>query len=124
MRLLLDTHVVLWWCEDSPFLGDESRAAIATAAVVLVSAASAWEAAIKRALGKLRLTEAFGESVERSGFSALPITFQHADVVADLPEYHRDPFDRMLIAQARVEDLTIVTHDRRFGEYGVATLWA
>jgi PIN domain nuclease of toxin-antitoxin system len=90
---------------------------------VFVSAASAWEIAIKAALGKLRIPGTVEAGVEGSGFSRLPIDFRHAAAVADLPLHHADPFDRMLIAQARTEGLVIVTQDRQFEPYGVPVLW-
>lgn len=124
MRLLLDTHVVLWWRSDSLRLGRAARAAIASADVVWVSAASGWEAAIKQALGKLRLAAPFSSLVAGGDLSPLAITLPHADGVASLPPHHADPFDRMLIAQARAERLTIVTHDRQFEPYDVPILWA
>ncbi|HWO90141.1 MAG TPA: type II toxin-antitoxin system VapC family toxin [Gemmatimonadales bacterium] len=124
MSLLLDTHVVLWWRENSPRLGQEARNAIARADLVYVSAASAWEVAIKIRLGKLRIPGSFAEAVDDSGFSRLPIDFSHAELVATLPNHHSDPFDRMLVAQARAAGLTLVTHDRRFEPYRVPVLWA
>jgi PIN domain nuclease of toxin-antitoxin system len=123
MRLLLDTHVLLWWREASPRIGDEARREIATADDVFVSAASAWEVAIKVALGKLRIPGPLEAAVSDSGFGALPIAFSHAAAVTGLAAHHADPFDRMLIAQAVVEGLTIVTHDRRFAPYGVPIVW-
>jgi PIN domain nuclease of toxin-antitoxin system len=123
VRLLLDTHVFLWWRERSPRLEEEALRAIAGADVVLVSAASAWEIAIKSALGKLRLPGPLEPAVEESGFSRLPIEFRHAAAVEALPPHHGDPFDRMLIAQALVEGLTLVTHDRHFDPYRVPVLW-
>ncbi len=123
-RLLLDTHVFLWWKVDDPRLGSQAREAIAQADLVLVSAASAWEAAIKAQLGKLELSASFAEGVVASGFEKLPINFEHAEENAKLPSHHRDPFDRMLIAQARVEGLTLVTHDRGLAAYDVPILWA
>lgn len=122
MKLLLDTHVFLWWREASERIGSEVGHAISTADVVFVSAATAWEVAIKVALGKLRLPGPLEPAVEESRFDKLPITFAHAAAVAALSPHHRDPFDRMLIAQALVEQLTIVTHDRRFATYGIPTL--
>ncbi len=122
MRLLLDTHVVLWWRQDSRRLRRELRTAIAAASAVYVSAASAWEAAIKAAIGRLRLDEPFAAHVAAAGFEPLPITFEHAAAVGGLPRHHADPFDRMLVAQARVERLTIVTQDDVFGAYDVETL--
>lgn len=121
-RLLLDTHVFLWWQAGDPRLGDGPRETIAKAPVVFVSAASAWEAAIKAGLGRLRLPTNIEEGVESAGFSKLPITFAHAERVSALPRHHSDPFDRLLIAQAQLEGLTLVTHDGAFPEYDVALL--
>ena len=123
MPLLLDTHVFLWWREANDRLGPAIIDAVAGADYVLVSAASAWEVAIKVALEKLRIPEPFDRGVVDSGFEQLPITFAHASAVTALAPHHRDPFDRMLIAQSMVERLTIVTHDRRFEPYGVPILW-
>ncbi len=123
-RLLLDTHVFIWWRENNPKLGLRARAAIASADLVFVSVASAWEAAIKIALGKLRLLESFEAGVVASGFDKLPISFGHAEAVARLPPHHSDPFDRMLAVQALSERLTLVSHDRRFAPYGLSILWA
>lgn len=122
MKLLLDTHVFLWWQEDSKKLRADARRAIAGADRVWVSAASAWEVAIKVALGKLKIPGPFTEAVEQSQFSALPIEFEHAALVGRLPHHHADPFDRMLIAQAIVEGATVVTHDARFEAYAVPLL--
>jgi PIN domain nuclease of toxin-antitoxin system len=118
-RLLLDTHVFLWWKLDDSRLGETIRERIATAELVMVSAASAWEVAIKTRLGKLQFHEDFELGVRDSGFERLPIGFSHAAATRELPGHHRDPFDRMLIAQARVEDLVIVTHDASFEAYEV-----
>lgn len=123
MRLLLDTHVFLWWNEDDPRLKDEARRAIRGADLVVVSAASAWETAIKTALGKLQIGVPFEDAVEINGFGKLPVEFRHAAAVMALPAHHGDPFDRMLIAQALTEGLTLVTHDRKFQPYGVPVLW-
>lgn len=122
-QLLLDTHAFLWWRENSSRLGNDARGHIASANVVFVSVASAWEAAIKIALGKLRLPESFEAGVVASRFDKLPIDFSHADAVATLPRHHDDPFDRMLIVQAMAERLTLVTHDRRFAPYGIDVVW-
>ncbi|HET7038996.1 MAG TPA: type II toxin-antitoxin system VapC family toxin [Gemmatimonadales bacterium] len=123
MRLLLDTHVVLWWRQANARLGAEAVGAISQADVVYVSAASAWEVAIKRALGKIRLPGRFTDGVAASGFLPLPIGLAHAEAAGELPPHHADPFDRMLVAQARLERLTVVTHDRSFAPYGGAVLW-
>lgn len=122
-QLLLDTHAFLWWRENSPRLSNEARGLIRSASVVFVSVASAWEAAIKVGLGKLRLPESFEAGVIASRFDKLPIAFSHADAVSKLPRHHSDPFDRMLIAQAIGERLTLVTHDRRFAPYGIKIVW-
>lgn len=123
MRLLLDTHAFLWWSDDDRRLKAEPRRAIAKAETVAVSAASAWEAAIKIALGRLKMRTPFEQAVEANAFESLLITFAHAGAVTSLAPHHRDPFDRMLIAQAIVEGFTIVTHDRRFEPYGIPILW-
>ncbi|MBA3342820.1 MAG: type II toxin-antitoxin system VapC family toxin [Gemmatimonadaceae bacterium] len=122
-RLLVDTHVVLWWRANDPRLTLSAREAIAAAKIVFVSAASAWEIAIKSALGRVRLPRPFSEGVQESGFIELPIGFQHADAVEFLPPHHADPFDRMLLAQAKVERLVLVTHDRSFEPYGHPIVW-
>jgi PIN domain nuclease of toxin-antitoxin system len=123
-NLLLDTHVFLWWRAASPRLAPDARDAIAAADVVFVSAASAWEAAIKQALGRLRLPDRFAAGVEESGFEQLVVTFDHAERAGTLPPHHADPFDRMLVAQALAEGLTLVTHDRRLEPYEADILWA
>lgn len=123
MQLLLDTHVVLWWRANDAKLGMEARKAIVAADAVLVSAASAWEVAIKVALGKLRIPGPFVEAIEGSRFTQLPISFQHAAAAGGLPAHHTDPFDRMLVAQVMTEGLTLVTHDRSFADYGVPVVW-
>jgi PIN domain nuclease of toxin-antitoxin system len=122
-RLLLDTHIFLWWRTDSRMLKRAVRETIADAGVVFVSAASAWEAAIKIALGRLRLPASVESGVVESGFEKLAIAFSHAEAAGALPNHHSDPFDRMLVAQAKVEGLTLVTHDRRLEPYEVSILW-
>jgi PIN domain nuclease of toxin-antitoxin system len=123
VKLLLDTHVVLWWQRDDRRLNRAARAAIATADVVWVSAISGWEVAIKIALGRLRLTEPFRILLTADDFTELPMTLAHADALAALPAHHADPFDRALVAQARVEGATIVSHDRALRPYRVPTIW-
>ena len=105
-------------------LGATAIRTISEAETVYVSLASAWETAIKVSLGKLILDARFEDGVRESDFRSLPIEFRHAERVVELPKHHRDPFDRMLIAQALVEDLTIVTSDRQIARYDVATLSA
>jgi PIN domain nuclease of toxin-antitoxin system len=122
LRLLLDTHALLWWLADEG-LTVPARDAIADPGnVVMVSAASAWEISIKKALGKLAAPDDLEHQVQASGFLPLPISLAHGVAAGRLDRYHEDPFDRMLIAQARAEGLTIVTRDKRFDEYGVPLL--
>lgn len=127
MRLLLDSHAFLWWVKDDPALTRRARTAIAdTANECFLSHASVWEMAIKASLGKLKLpapVERFvGEHGEANSFRLLPITLAHIAVVEFLPFHHRDPFDRLLIAQARHEGMTLVSHDPSLKAYGVAIL--
>jgi PIN domain nuclease of toxin-antitoxin system len=121
-RLLLDTHVFLWWRADAAPLSRRAREAIAEADIVFVSAATAWEAGIKAALGRLRIPDSIEAGVVESGFERLPISFAHAEASARLPPHHDDPFDRLLVAQAQLERLTLVTHDRKLAEYDVQLL--
>ena len=123
MKLLLDTHVVLWWQRDDRRLKDAARRAIATADVVWVSAVSSWEVTIKMALGRLKLTEPFHVLLAADDFAELPLTMAHAAALASLPAHHSDPFDRVLVAQARVEGATIVSHDRALAPYGAPMIW-
>jgi PIN domain nuclease of toxin-antitoxin system len=122
--LLLDTHALLWWLADEG-LSPAARDAIADPTnVVSVSAASAWEISIKKTLGKLTAPDDLAEQVGSSGFAALPITIAHGLTAGMLQRHHDDPFDRMLIAQAITEGLTIVTRDKQFDQYRVAILRA
>lgn len=123
MRLLLDTHVVLWWQRDDRRLGRQAREVIATADIVWVSAVSGWEVAIKCALGRLRLDKPFPVLIAADDFTELPMTLAHTARLQDLPPHHTDPFDRMLAAQALTEGATVVTHDRAFEPYGVKAIW-
>ena len=122
MRLLLDTHVLLWWLADDPALSKQARRLIADEPEVLASAASAWEIAIKRALGKLEAPEDLTAALDASGIGQLPIGFEHAAVAGALPRHHDDPFDRMLVAQAQCEGLTLLTSDARIARYAVTVL--
>ena len=124
MRLLLDTNALLWWLADES-LSAQARDAVADPAnLVVVSAASAWEISVKEALGKLAAPDDLEQQVAAGGFSPLPISIAHAIAAGQLPRHHEDPFDRMLIAQASAEGLTIVTRDKRFEDYGAALLSA
>ena len=122
MRLLLDTHVLLWWLSDDRKLAKNARDIIADSNNdVLVSSASLWEVAIKASLGRLEIElDDLENAIVRNGFRPLPIGFRHAVTVGRLPAIHRDPFDRMLVAQARVEELRLVSHDRVFERCGLS----
>jgi PIN domain nuclease of toxin-antitoxin system len=122
VRLLLDTHALLWWLADEGLTPQAQDAIADPGNLVAVSAASAWEISIKKALGKLAAPDDLEHQVQAGGFSALPISIAHGVAAGQLPHHHEDPFDRMLIAQALAEGLTIVTRDKRFGDYGVALL--
>lgn len=122
-RLLLDTHAFLWWLADDPALGSRARKEIGKGGnLVFISAASIWEIAIKRALGKLDAPEGIEEAVEDERFIGLPVSLHHATRAGALPPHHRDPFDRMLIAQAQAEGLILVTGDGMFERYGIEVL--
>lgn len=119
MNLLLDTNVVLWWFADSPRLRREARELITSSPVVYVSAATTWEIEIKRALGKLKAPIDLEEALSASHLMPLAITVAHTIAAATLPRHHDDPFDRMLIAQANLEDLMLLTSDQRLRDYGL-----
>ena len=119
-RYLLDTHVLLWWLSDDPQLGQTTRQVIADPRNdVYISAASTWEISIKRSLGKLSAPGDMDNIIDDEGFDKLPITLFHGDQAGMLPEHHKDPFDRMLIAQAQSEGLVIVTNDEKIIRYGI-----
>ncbi|OAH14138.1 type II toxin-antitoxin system VapC family toxin [Streptomyces jeddahensis] len=124
MRLLLDTHVALWWLGDSPELSDEVKGWLDTEPEVYLSAVSPWEVAIKLSIGKLPGPSDLAERLRDSHFKPLVITAAHGARAGQLPPHHRDPFDRMLIAQAQTEGLTIVTRDSWIPKYDVQTLRA
>ena len=123
MRLLLDTHTFLWWLSDWEEIAEPAREAIADpGSVVFVSAVSGWEIGIKKAKGRLAAPGNLAAMVAEKRFEHLPLTFAHAEQAAALPPRHRDPFDRMLIAQAQAEGLTLVTRDSRIPLYDVKTM--
>lgn len=119
-RFLLDTHVFLWWLNDSPELGPRCRDLIADQRnEVFISAATTWEISIKKTIGKLDAPEDMDSIVEDEGFSKLPISLYHGQLAGSLPILHRDPFDRMLVAQAQAEGLILMTSDANIGLYNV-----
>ena len=121
MRLLLDTNVFIRWHADQ--LRPAAVRTVRRAELVAVSAITAWEIAIKRAVGKLRMDDAVEDVVAQNGFVALPVTVRHGDLLRDLPLHHSDPFDRLLIVQALNEGLTVLTSDRAFEPYRVPVAW-
>jgi PIN domain nuclease of toxin-antitoxin system len=128
MQALLDTHTLLWWLSDDPALTKSARKLIAdTGNLILVSAASAWEIATKVRLGKLPagmdLVSDFAGQLKREGFEMLAISWDHAIRAGSLPGPHRDPFDRMLIAQAQAENIPMLSNEALFDVYGVRRLW-
>ncbi|MEU4393108.1 type II toxin-antitoxin system VapC family toxin [Kribbella sp. NPDC023855] len=123
-RLLLDTHVLLWWLTDCGELSDDLKHQIETELEVYVSAATVWEISIKSSAGKLSVPPSFLEVLRDSGIGELPIRNEHAELAGQLPPLHRDPFDRMLIAQAIRERLTLVTRDTAIHQYDVTVLKA
>jgi PIN domain nuclease of toxin-antitoxin system len=127
-RLLLDTHVFLWWIDDAPELTPKARRAIADAQnECSLSVASCWDLAIKSSLGKIRfavpIEQFLSEHLAANGITLLDITLRHATRVENMPFHHRDPFDRLIIAQALTEKMTIVSADKTFSRYGAKVLW-
>jgi PIN domain nuclease of toxin-antitoxin system len=119
LRILLDTHLLLWWLGNTPDLSETARALISEPEnTVFVSAVSLWEIWLKESLGKLRLPADFEARMADEPFESLPMSATHARQVALLPWHHRDPFDRMLVAQARAENLTLLTADDQVTRYG------
>ncbi len=124
MKLLLDTHAALWWlADDTRVGGDAERQLSDDTNRVLLSAAVIWEVAIKRSLGKLQAPADLAPTLLDAGAQPLPVTLDHAAAVAALPWHHRDPFDRLLVAQALSEGAVIVSQDNRLRDYGVSLIW-
>jgi PIN domain nuclease of toxin-antitoxin system len=124
LKLLLDTHTFVWWLSDDLRLSPVAREAISSPeALVYVSAATVWEVAIKSRLGKLTIEGDLVAEITENGFFELPMTARHAQRAGDLSRHHEDPFDRMLIAQALLEGMTLVSRDGQFAAYGVPLLW-
>lgn len=128
MTLLLDTHTFLWFCQDDPSLSSVAKTLIEDPGNrKLVSMASCWEIAIKAGLGKLTLGEPSGtyipNALSRTGFDLLAISLTHATAVESLPQHHKDPFDRLLLCQAQIEGIPIVSADSQFDAYSITRLW-
>lgn len=127
MKILLDTHTFLWFVADNPYLSEKAKNIIESEINVLISTASLWEIAIKISLGKLTLTQPFNEFISdqliKNDIELLPITIEHLIIISTLPFHHRDPFDRMLIAQAIRENLPIISKDNQLDSYGVRRFW-
>lgn len=123
MKLLLDTHILLWWLGDSPKLSKRSREQIANPEhLIYVSVATAWEISIKRALGKLSAPNDLEDALQSNGFETLPIKLDHALLAGALPRHHDDPFDRLIIAQSKLEHFTLLTQDKHFTLYDIRTI--
>jgi len=119
MRLLLDSHVALWWLDGNTAIGATCRSLIEQADEAYVSVVTPWELGIKRALGKLTMPDGLVDALEAGGFRSLAISADHAELAPTLPPHHRDPFDRMLVAQARLEALSLVTADQLLSRYEI-----
>ncbi|MGW3656653.1 type II toxin-antitoxin system VapC family toxin [Streptomyces sp. NPDC005151] len=124
MKLLLDTHVVLWWLDASPELSNDLKDLLRTEPEVYISAATPWEIAIKQGLGKLEGSGDLAERARDMQFTTLPITAAHGVRAGRLPRIHRDPFDRVLVAQAQLEAMTLVTRDMWIPKYDVPVMRA
>lgn len=123
MNLLLDTHIILWWLDNNDKLPEEYFSAIADSNnICFISSATIWEISIKSALGKLEIPDNFTDILEQEGFNELQISWEHAARIRQLPSHHKDPFDRLIIAQAIIEDYTLLTVDKIIPEYGVKLL--
>lgn len=125
MNVLLDTHVLIWTLENNPTLSQQAKDTIINGNnMVFVSAASVWEMSIKTALGKLEAPDNLAEEIKQHRFSLLNINFDHAKLAGELPDIHKDPFDRMLVAQAKIENLMLITRDPLIAKYDVKLLKA
>ena len=123
MNILLDTHIILWWLNDDESLKAEHRSLISnTDNLCYISAASIWEISIKSALGKLIIPSNYIKILKKEGFQELTIAWKHSEAVTELQTIHRDPFDRILIAQAQVEKFTLVTEDETIKKYNVRVI--
>lgn len=125
MNFLLDTHTLIWALENNPTLSENARNAIIKGEnMIFVSSASAWEISIKKAIGKLQAPDNLYQEIKLHRFTELKINFEHAQLAGKLPDIHKDPFDRMLIAQAMIEKLTFITRDKLIAQYNVNCLTA
>jgi PIN domain nuclease of toxin-antitoxin system len=122
LSLLLDTHILIWWLSQDASLSMTARKAITESDKVYVSAVSVWEIAVKRSLGKLQLRGDLEAHIASNNFSPLSVSVAHALAAGKLPYHHRDPFDRVLIAQANIESLTLITKDKHIGRYDVRVM--
>jgi PIN domain nuclease of toxin-antitoxin system len=124
VRLLIDTHALLWWRDDSPHLSPRARHEIADLNnQIFVSVVTLWEIVLKRSAGRLNFPDDLEQVLQEDSFTLMPIGFQHLRTIERLPFLHKDPFDRMMIAQALAEGIPIVSRDRVFAAYGVQVVW-
>ncbi|MBT4836092.1 MAG: type II toxin-antitoxin system VapC family toxin [Methylococcales bacterium] len=123
MNFLLDTHILIWSLENNPKLSDAFREVITDGKnMIFVSAVSAWEISIKKAMGKLNVPDNLTEEIKYKRFTPLNINFDHAKLAGELPHFHKDPFDRLLIAQSIIEKLVFITNDQKISQYQVDLL--
>ena len=123
MNLILETHIILWWLDNNDTLPERYFKAISDSNnICFISSATIWEISIKSGLGKLEIPDNLTDILQKEGFSELPVSWNHAAMVRQLPLYHKDPFDRLIIAQTIVEDFTLLTVDKIIPEYGVTIL--
>ena len=123
MKLLLDTHTLIWWLANDPTLSQAAKKVISNPDnLVFISAGSAWEMAIKKSLGKLDVPDDLEIQIHNHNFEPLPITIAHGLAVEKLPHHHNDPFDRIIIAQAICESMTVITRDKKFSSYNISIL--
>lgn len=124
MNLLLDTHTLLWWLGDDAKLPRKAHEAIASGEnEIFVSAVSLWEIRLKESVGKIKTPKSLVKAIQDQGFNSLEVTWRHTDSINNLPFIHQDPFDRLLIVQAQLENLSLVTKDPLIKKYKVQTLW-
>lgn len=125
MKILIDTHILLWWLMNDPTLASDTRLQIGNPKnTIFVSTATIWEIAIKKTIGKLQMPDNLDKAIEASHFHSLLISIQHAMGTIALPPHHHDPFDRMLVSQSKIEGCTLMTRDGRIGKYDIPIIWA
>ena len=124
MKILLDTHILLWWMANDPLLSEKARSWIAEPKnTIFVSAVAVWEIYLKQSIGKLRIAESFASALGNESFEPLALTARQASGVGELPWHHRDPFDRLIVSQCLTDDLPVISADAILDMYGVRRIW-